>query len=219
MEIHAPERHISSWRDVAIHLAVVTAGILIALGLEQAVEAYHHRELVAEVNELIADEIRDNQKVLEQQAAKLWDYRNAAVSVLDFVTALLQKVPGPKGVEVEWNKVTLHDTSWTTAQRTGALSYMTYREVNRYAAVYRLQADFIAAQDSAESAAVDAFSVFIRKSKGRPAEFQKLSPTELEAERSRVMHLISELDLMIELKVEPLRNGYAEALKARGQAE
>lgn len=218
MEIHAPDRHVSSWRDVAVHLAIVTAGILIALGLEQAVEMYHHRELVAEANELILDEIRDNQKALEQQAAKLWDYRNDAVEVLDFITALLQKVPGPKGTHMEWSKAGLHDTSWTTAQRTGALSYMTYREVNRYAGVYRLQADYLTAQDGAESAAVEAYSVFIRKSKGKPAEFQKLSPSELEAERSKVMHLISTLDLMIEIKVEPLRNGYAEVVRAH-QAE
>jgi len=178
------------------------------------VEMYHHRELVAEANELILDEIRDNQKALEQQAAKLWDYRNDAVEVLDFITALLQKVPGPKSTHMEWNKAGLHDTSWTTAQRTGALSYMTYREVNRYAGVYRLQADYLTAQDGAESAAVDAYSVFIRKSKGQPAEFQKLSPSELEAERSKVMHLISTLDLMIEIKVEPLRNGYAEVVRA-----
>ncbi len=87
-----------------------------------------------------------------------------------------------KGVQIEWNKATLHDTSWTTAQRTGALSYMTYREVNRYAAVYRLQADFIAAQDSAESAAVEAYSVFIRKSKGQPGRVpEAFAVTELEA--------------------------------------
>ena len=217
MEIHAPDRHITSWRDVAVHLAIVTAGILIALGLEQTIEIYHHRHLVAEANELIVDEIRDNQKALEQQAAKLWDYREAAIEVLDFITALLQKVPGPKTTHAEWNKAPLHDTSWTTAQRTGALSYMTYREVNLYAAVYSLQADYLTAQDGAESAAVDAYSVFIRKSKGQPAEFQKLSPSELEAERAKVMHLISTLDLMIELKVEPLRSGYAEVVKTHSR--
>ena len=38
MEIHARHGQVQSLRDVAVHLAIVTIGILIALGLEQAVE-------------------------------------------------------------------------------------------------------------------------------------------------------------------------------------
>ena len=48
MELHAPAGPIHSLKDFSLHLGIVTVGILIALGLEQLVEA-HHRATVARV--------------------------------------------------------------------------------------------------------------------------------------------------------------------------
>ena len=76
MEIHPPG-HIQSFRDVAIHLAIVTAGILIALGLEQTVEFFNHRRLVAEARANILSEIRDNKQELDKQVALLGRFRSA----------------------------------------------------------------------------------------------------------------------------------------------
>ncbi len=209
-EIHAPERHIQSFRDVAIHLAIVTAGILIALSLEQAVEWFHHRELVKEATELMRQEIRDNQKALEQQAVQLRKDREGALSALDFITGLLQKIPGPDGIDIDFNPVQLRNTSWATAQAAGALAYMPYAELNRYAATYRTQEDYLETQKRAEDAVTGAYDVFIKR-QGK-LQFQKLSPAELEAERARMMYCVSALDIQL-LKMEPLRKQYAETLK------
>jgi hypothetical protein len=43
LDVHPPERGIHGIRDFFIHLMTITVGLLIALGLENAVEAVHHR--------------------------------------------------------------------------------------------------------------------------------------------------------------------------------
>jgi hypothetical protein len=46
MESHAPEKPILTIKEAAVHLGIVTAGILIALSLEALVEYVHHRTVV-----------------------------------------------------------------------------------------------------------------------------------------------------------------------------
>src|SRR5881394_3806277 len=66
MEIHAPDKPILTIKETIVHLAIVTAGILIALSLEGAVEWRHHRALVREARTNIAAEIQDNRKELQK---------------------------------------------------------------------------------------------------------------------------------------------------------
>ncbi|HEV7122840.1 MAG TPA: hypothetical protein VGN24_05360, partial [Rhodanobacter sp.] len=42
-DIHVPEHSTRTWRDFFIHIATIVIGLLIAIGLEQAVEYVHHR--------------------------------------------------------------------------------------------------------------------------------------------------------------------------------
>lgn len=43
MDVHIPQGGVHSWRDFMVHLAIVVVGVVIAIGLEQSVEAIHHR--------------------------------------------------------------------------------------------------------------------------------------------------------------------------------
>jgi hypothetical protein len=51
IDIHPPHHAATTRRDFFIHLATVVLGILIAIGLEQAVEYVHHRHQAAELRE------------------------------------------------------------------------------------------------------------------------------------------------------------------------
>jgi hypothetical protein len=42
LEAHAPHEPIHSWKGFLIHIASIAIGLLLALGLEQTVEALHH---------------------------------------------------------------------------------------------------------------------------------------------------------------------------------
>ncbi|HTV09784.1 MAG TPA: hypothetical protein VMD97_12145 [Candidatus Aquilonibacter sp.] len=64
IDIHAPHESTHTWTDFLIHIAIITIGIFIAIGLEQTFEAVHHlhqRHLLEDNlhNELRADLRRD----------------------------------------------------------------------------------------------------------------------------------------------------------------
>ena len=58
MDIHPPEGPTNSLKDFAIHIVVVTIGILIALGLEGVREMVYAHTLVRETRENFRREIR-----------------------------------------------------------------------------------------------------------------------------------------------------------------
>ena len=42
-EVHPPGGPVHGWKDFLIHIVTITIGLLIAVGIEQAVEYFHHR--------------------------------------------------------------------------------------------------------------------------------------------------------------------------------
>jgi hypothetical protein len=48
LDVHPPHAAIHGWRDFFIHIATITIGLLIAIGLEQTVEYVHHREQLSD---------------------------------------------------------------------------------------------------------------------------------------------------------------------------
>jgi hypothetical protein len=69
MEIHSPEHPIRSLRDFLTHIATVTCGILIALGLEQLVERHHNHVLAAHAREDFGAELAENRTRVEAALA------------------------------------------------------------------------------------------------------------------------------------------------------
>src|SRR5690349_21557248 len=65
MEIHTPDRAPETWKETGKHLAIITAGVLIALALEGIVAWADHRLLVREARANLLAEVRSNKKELE----------------------------------------------------------------------------------------------------------------------------------------------------------
>ena len=49
LDVHAPHEPIHSWKGFVIHIATITIGLLIAIGLEQLVEYFHHQHQAAAI--------------------------------------------------------------------------------------------------------------------------------------------------------------------------
>lgn len=65
LEVHAPHDAPHSWKDFFIHIATITTGLLIAVGLEQTVEYVHHRFQAAEMAaRLHAESLQNHEMVL-----------------------------------------------------------------------------------------------------------------------------------------------------------
>ena len=85
LDIHPPHESIHSWRDFFIHIATICVGLLLAVGLEQIVEAVHHaserREMIAEFHDEAERNVVILRKDIDVQISEAeWDL--AAIAVL-----------------------------------------------------------------------------------------------------------------------------------------
>lgn len=161
LDVHAPE-HIGGLRDFMIHLLTITVGLLIALGLENAAEAMHHGHQRREAEELIRQELEDNRHQLQQAETDIETETKNMVLVLDFLEARLASKPGnPDQLSLNYHEGPLEDSAWLTASSTGAVSYMPYSEVQKFALAYKEQALFETMQEKTldEYLQLDAFVV------------------------------------------------------------
>jgi len=188
VEIEPPDKPIHSLKDLFIHLATITAGILIALSLEGILEWGHHRNLVREAKENITIELAGNKRAVDTSLAGLptqvKNYRNA----LNFAGEKL------KNKHTEINELTIgfavpsiSAVAWKTAETTGALGHMKYAEVQKYAEVYDVQELYVRteAQKLARVSQVEAIVM-----DGDP---NKASLKDLESFRQQILVALADL--------------------------
>jgi hypothetical protein len=70
LDVHAPHQSAPTLKDFLIHIAAITIGLLIALGLEATVELVHHKHQAQQALELLKQEVDRNRIVL----ASAWTY-------------------------------------------------------------------------------------------------------------------------------------------------
>lgn len=147
IDIHAPHESIHSWRDILLHLAIVVAGILIAIGLEQSVEYLHHRQQRSDLIRQLRAESEDDLPIFDRdrkiQIARLaWDQNSVAAlrntaprdGAID-VTLPFGESLAPRTVP-EW-------AAWPLAQTNGTAALLS----DKLARIYQ-RLDSEAAQDS-----------------------------------------------------------------------
>jgi hypothetical protein len=142
IDVHAPENGIHNFREFSLHLLTITIGLLIALGLEAGVEAYHHRHQREQAETLIRQEIQNNLSSLQQEAPVVRTELHEMNQVLEAVQAFAQsQAPAGKLRESDFtfHESPIQDAAWRTANSTGVLNYMDYSEVERFAAAYKEQ--------------------------------------------------------------------------------
>lgn len=150
MDIHPPAGPAEPVKNFFLYLSMITIGILIALGLESTVETLHHKALVREARRNLFGEIAGNRQELDRVLGK-------TPLVKDQVKHIAEAVKGERRwrgasrtageFKLSFDRLTLHSASWTTAHETGALQYMPYQEVKRFAELYRLQDQLLKLQE------------------------------------------------------------------------
>jgi hypothetical protein len=147
MEIHPPDHAPASWTETAKHLAIITAGVLIALTLEGIVSWVDHRMLVREAVANLTAELRNNKKELDGLFANL-QTEEQQLEHADEMAVQLAKGPIAHGtIALDAHGAELKNAAVTTGQITGAFGYMEYEQVRRYADVYDLQAQYMRLQE------------------------------------------------------------------------
>lgn len=206
MEIHAPHKPINSAKEFFFHIFTITVGILIALGLEQAVMAYHHRELPENARANILSELRDNRRELEADLKNAGARKEEHRHTIDVLNLFIARKPMHEAsMTIGFNLPTLTSTSWNTAQSTGALAYMDYRDVKRFAGVYHKQQVLLKFQDEVSRAVADAAGMFTQNP-------DKMSTGDLKEAKRLAQHSLTEMTIWEDVASQ-LDRQYANVLK------
>jgi hypothetical protein len=64
LDVHPPHAPTHTWRDFFLHIATICVGLLIAIGLEQSVEALHHTHQRHQLDEDLINEAKSNQQII-----------------------------------------------------------------------------------------------------------------------------------------------------------
>jgi len=148
MEIHPPIGAVHTVKDFFVHLSMIVIGILIAVSLEQIVEWRHHAKLVSQAHENIISELRDNARELDGTMSTYPETEKELVAYFATIRKLHTHKPlKDLSVRLNFHLSQLSSASRSSAEATGALGYMNYEEVKRYAAVYDLQQQFLRVQE------------------------------------------------------------------------
>ena len=85
MHVHAPKPP-KNWRELLVEIGVIVVGIVIAIGLEQTVEFFHHQHQREALTQALRRDGRVNQGYLKEDVAKaqaILDWSVAQASTLE----------------------------------------------------------------------------------------------------------------------------------------
>lgn len=140
MEIHTPEAPVHSLRDFIVHLLMISLGVLIALGAEGVVEFVHHRHVVEQARSNLMAEMQENHRTLDDNLPKLKRNEDLLEQTLaDLQKLKLDRKAKTRDINLNLSFFSLSDTSWRTAQATGALALMNYEQAEDFAGYYDIQ--------------------------------------------------------------------------------
>jgi hypothetical protein len=112
-------------RDFFIHLSTVILGILIAIGLEQAVEYLHHRQLAAEARRTLAEERKQNEDANDFNIFATQRHERDLQHALAVLDALRARRPVPPGPFILKRVSSFYaDEDWQNSRQTGTINYL-----------------------------------------------------------------------------------------------
>ena len=142
LDVHPPHQAAHTWKDFLIHIATIVIGLLIAIGLEQTVEWFHHRRQVAETHNALHEEREHNQHDFAL-ATQHWRLETIRFQTNLAVLVYVQHHPGAPSAEwpgqINWHSdnSVFPDAAWETAQHDNITALMPQKEVRADQILYR----------------------------------------------------------------------------------
>jgi hypothetical protein len=142
LDVHAPHEASHTWQGFFIHIATIVIGLIIAVGLEQTVEYFHHRHQVAESRGALRLEREENKRRFAHETG-YWRWEAVELQNNLLVLQYLQQHPGTPedklpGVLYWGHRSEPHvHSTWDAIQQTGVAALMPQDEVAEYAELYR----------------------------------------------------------------------------------
>ena len=137
LDVHAPHQLVHTWKDFLIHIATICVGLLIALGLEQTVEALHHRH---QREQLLVSLDHDTRATLQDADFAVGEYLRRIqwdrVRIEQVQAALASHKPLAPASPVKRGVITVPaDPAWEAARVSGLIPLFSQGEIAAYSEV------------------------------------------------------------------------------------
>jgi hypothetical protein len=139
MDVHAPIGSVHGWRDFLVHLAIISLGLLIALGLEGVVGWARHKQLVHKAEADLRSELQANRVLLARNAKSLDAAERQAETDLAVLLVFRSSRHASGELKFYWEWSSLTSAAWDTAREAGAVSLMNYEKAQTYSETYNQQ--------------------------------------------------------------------------------
>jgi len=144
IEVHAPHESVHTWKDFLIHIATIILGLLIAIGLEQTVEWFHHRDQRLQLEEDLRAEAVSNRQVIARdlKMQELEPWFEQAIAAIDRGTPQQGKLhvtlpPAPclAGTigTADYRYFAPSEAVWTTAKESSLVTLLPVEQGRMYA--------------------------------------------------------------------------------------
>jgi hypothetical protein len=214
LDIHPAHHAAATWRDFCIHIATIVLGLFIAVGLEQTVEAIHHRHQRHQLEERLLEEFRANLQKDEFALRTLADMRAYAVELKSAVTARRtgRPVPAPlppAATDPRRQRLPTIPTvdTWEAAKENATVALLPSNEIRLYSRLFiQYGLLFVALNDfqhsayaleSFEERFVDSSGVFDMGDPAPPPNLDTMSAAELAEYESLLATYIKSIDRIV----------------------
>ena len=129
IDIHDAHHAASSWKEFFVHIATIVLGLLIAVGLEQTVEYFHHRHLAGEARENIQKELGENAAILQHNLDRLHADQQQLAKDMDLLDSTAPDAQTLPALQYSWYLVRPHDAAWSAARTDGSIALIPAKEI------------------------------------------------------------------------------------------
>jgi hypothetical protein len=137
LDVHPPHAPTHTWKDFFIHIATIVVGLILAVGLEQGVEALHHAHQRNELHEALR---ADTEKTIEDTEA-VERYRSGGVQWLNGIIGEIDDALDtgrPLGYPPPHPHLDFDapdDPAWKAASSSGLLELLSQQDIKAYSEV------------------------------------------------------------------------------------
>jgi len=193
-EVHPPGGPVHTWRDFLLHIVTITIGLLIAVGIEQTVEYFHHRHqrhlLEEQMRGVFESDLREDANSLRKLGAR----RDYLVELRAAITARLAgntTVPAPSPTDPRMAAYLIFASlaPYEAAKQNGTVAWLSVERMrifNRISFARDLQAmvrdhwfEGLAALESFHEKFVDSRGVLALGGSAAAPDLDVLSPADL----------------------------------------
>ena len=183
LDVHPPHAPTHTWRDFLIHIATIVIGLLIAIGLEQTVEAVHRHHVRDELRQALEDDGRINLDFATRDLT--WAGVDKAWALQQAVKVEGSEPSGPSSVDLEpKGRILVPNTGvWLSARANGDVRLLSSSEQSWFTDMNRVEADIFETDSSALGHLKIALARLDKDLLGRPIQGHTINLSSMNAQQ------------------------------------